>query len=117
MDKALLKIKLELAKRKVKEKFEAGKEKVKAGIEYVDEHREVVLPLVIGGLAVAKKAAATHATYKEEKDRRTRFWDPRTGRYTYSKRILKDREEQEVETRYRNGESYREILSDMGLTK
>lgn len=117
MDKTLLQFKIEATKRKAKSAIGKGMEISKAGLEYVSENKEVIIPVAMGGMAIAKKMANSHKVKAEEKDRLTRFYDCRNGRYTYTKRIPKGREEAEIERRYKSGESYRSILTDMGLAK
>lgn len=47
----------------------------------------------------------------------TRFWDPRTGTYSWSKRRLKPGEKRMLETRSRNGELKSDVLYQWGLLK
>lgn len=70
--------------------------------------------------AVASSASKGYRAYRlhEEKVARDRrFYDPRTGKYTTSRRNLKGWELDEIEERYNNGESYNSILRDLGLRK
>ena len=117
MDKTLLKFKFESAKRKAAEVAGKGIELAKAGIEYTKENKEIIIPIVIGGTTIAKKMAKEHSAKQEEKNRLTRYYDPRRGKYTHTKRIPTNREALEIERRYDAGESYRSILSDMGLAR
>lgn len=68
----------------------------------------------VAGLKTVRKLANNHY---EEVDRRRRFYDPRTGRYTYIRRDLTPAEDAYVTRRFKNGESYSEIFYDMGLIK
>lgn len=54
---------------------------------------------------------------KEEEWRNRRFYDRRTDRWCYAKKKLNRRQENIIEERYRDGETYREILDSMGLLK
>ena len=117
MDKTMMQFKIEAGKRKAKEAFGKAVELAKSGIEYAKENKEIVVPLVVAGATVSKKALNNRKQHDEEVDKLTRFYDNRMGRYTRVKRIPKSYEEAEIERRYRNGESYREILTDMGLAK
>lgn len=45
------------------------------------------------------------------------FYDPRRGHYVYTKRKLNGYELEELDRRYKSGESYSKILSDMRLLK
>ena len=73
--------------------------------------------MALGGSIVAGATKGVRmAKHHEEKVHRERdFYDPRTGRYTRAKRKPKNYELDEIEFRYRNGESYNEILREMNL--
>ena len=69
---------------------------------------------IVAGTTKVVKVAKHH----EEKVHRERdFYDPRCGRTTRCKRRPSNYELDEIEFRYRNGESYNEILREMGLRK
>lgn len=92
---------------------------VVAGKEFYQDHeKEIkqVAPYVIAAVAVGvKKQAAADKRRQAREERETRFYDPRTGIYSYAKRPLNPKEQMSVERRYRNGESYTEILYSMKL--
>lgn len=117
MDATMMKFKLEAAKRKAKDFGQECVNKAKAGVEWVQENKEVAIPLIVAGFGAVKTVAKAHAEHKEEYDRETRFYNPRNGSYAYAKRRPTKKESLEIERRYEEGESYRAILDDMRLLK
>lgn len=115
MDRTMVSFKVELAKRKIKNGVNKVVDKTKSAVEWGLEHKEIVIPVIVAVGGTAKKAAGAHKVHEEQKERLTRFYDPRKRTYTYTKRIPKNKELLELERRYENGESYREILTDMNL--
>ena len=55
MDKTLLQFKIEAAKRKAKSAIGKGVEISKAGLEYVSENKEVIIPVAMGVMAIARR--------------------------------------------------------------
>ena len=106
---------------KVKQAVDSAKETVKKAVvataDFCRDH-PVEASLVAGAVVKAVKVVNKVAVVgREERDKRRRFYDNRLGRYSRSRRDLTGREELEIERRYRGGESYREILDDLGLLK
>lgn len=116
-------LKMENVKMKAKEAWtktkEFGQDVYQAGKEFYQEHeKEIkqVAPYVAAALVLgAKKQAQNNKTQRLKEERETRFYDPRTGVYSYARRSLTAEEQMSVERRYRRGESYTEILYDMKL--
>lgn len=117
----LKKVQWELKKRELKEKAMTGVRKVG---DFMKENREtlvVVVPAAAVGIksltrgvnAIAKRSAVK----REIKDRQTRFYDHRLGKYWYTKRPLKANEQLEVSRRKAAGESYGDIFRSMRLLK
>lgn len=117
MDKTMKAFKREAFKRKVQEKATWCKDQAKRGVEYFSENPEKLIPVALAFAPVAKKAVGTYQVHAEKKDRLTRFYDPRTGDWTYTSRPLKAREIAELERRYTAGESKASILYSMGLAR
>ena len=85
-------------------------------IKYYEQHKTTfnkLGALLIGSGVYTKFILGNNRNTRDDRDRR--FWDARMGRYVYSRRVPTNYEMQEIEARYRNGESYREILMNMGL--
>ena len=102
--------------------------RVKLGIEKTKEKAKSVVDWCAKNPAAASAIAATAVTgfktihkavdkHNEDVERRRRIWDPREGRYVWLNRDITPREDIEIRRRYRDGESYGEILNDMGLRR
>ena len=73
----------------------------------------------LGGVAasIVSKGTKAYCTHAETVRRNRDFYDPRTGRHVYAKRNLKGWEEELIDERYNNGESYVSIFRDLNLMK
>ena len=108
------KMTLEDLKAKAKEKYEAGKEWAKKNKELL----VVFGPVAVGSLVEIAKIASRHSTVKEQKKLKENYiYDRSAGHYYETKRKLKNKEWLQVDERHTNGESYGEILDDMGLLR
>ena len=85
--------------------------------DWVLEHPMETIAIAGGVAGVTKKACGAYKTHAEDVRRRRDFYDPRTGRHSYVRRDLKGWEEELIDERYNNGESYVSILRDMNLMK
>ena len=83
----------------------------------MEDHPGESLAIFTSGAAVAGKAIQHHKKKMDVDDRQTRFYNPRTGCYSHSKRPLKPKELLEGEARFKKGEDWSEILRDMGLLR
>lgn len=73
---------------------------------------------VIGGIgSIGGSAYKFKRSHDEHVRLHRRFYDRRTDSYSWSKRDLTPREQDELERRYRNGERKKAILMEMGLLK
>lgn len=106
---------MEKAKRKAWEVKHDAEIKVKQAINYGTEHPEVAAVVVPVAIGAVKKAMKAYGIKTEEDNKRKRFWDPRRGRYAYSKRVLTRKEADYVEREFDKGRSYRDILSELGV--
>lgn len=109
--------KKEAKKREWKEKLEKVKQKANDGVAWVFNH-----PVESAGIATAvsvvlKKTLSYKQTKAEDRRRDVDFYDTRRGRHAISRRPLTRKEQIEVDRRFEAGESYIQILSDMGLLK
>ena len=111
----------EQIKRKAKEYYNKGKEKAKKAIGdlscWVENNQALAGLIVVGGGKLIHEAIKYHNSRQEKIHRDRDFYDPRRGTYTQTRRKVSNREALEIERRYQRGESYREILSDMGLVR
>ena len=99
------------------QKKERAKEKLRGLGRWIAEHPMETLAIAGGAAGVVKKTSNMYCAHREDVRRRRDFWDPRTGRHSIVKRDLKRWEEEEVDERYTNGESYVKIFRDMNLLK
>lgn len=91
--------------------------KVHNGVTWVADH-PVEAAAIAGSLAAGAKQGYKLAKIHEERVHRDcDFYDPRTGKYTRTKRRPKSWEMDEIEYRYGRGESYNSILRDLNLRK
>lgn len=77
----------------------------------------IAAPLVLKGLGKAYKLASKTKEQRYIDEQRYRFWDPRMGRFAYSRRKLTKQEEDYIERQYKAGRSYRDILGEMGVLR
>lgn len=117
MDKQVIDYKVLKAKLWVKEKTENAKMAAVKAVQFAKDNPMVTaaaLSAAASGFRMIRKGVIEH---NADVRKRRRFYDPRTGRYSWSKCDLDRYESAEVDRRYRAGESYAEILHDMGLSK
>lgn len=94
---------------------------IEEGQKFYKEHKsacDLIMVALFGTTAIrigSGKGLLNDLNNDPRNNRDCRFWDPRTGRYSYSRRPLDWRETEELDRRYRNGESYSSILHDMRL--
>lgn len=96
-------------------------ETAEKGIKYYEAHQSAINKIagLLVGAGIWRLGFGGRSSYdtrymtRDERDRR--FYDNRMGRYVYARRVPSNYEMQEIERRYRDGESYREILHSMGL--
>ena len=87
-------------------------------IAWCVENKELTLMLGSSLIGAVKYTAKVIRTKREDEDwRNRRFYDRRTDRWCYAKKHLNRKQENIIERRYRDGETYREILDSMGLLK
>lgn len=108
-------------KTKVADKARETKNKVENGLYGIAKfcmENPITATLMLGVTSSAiKHGAKAYRDHNEMIRRRRDFFDPRTGRHCFSKRDLDANEQNYVDARYENGDTYVKILSDMGLLK
>lgn len=109
-DKVKIKLKVEEAKRKVKEG-------AKTAVNWCVQNKELALGIAAGGVAGIKLLSKIHSSRQDERDHELKHWDPRAGEYARSRRKLTRHEKLELIERYQAGEDKYHILDDMGLLK
>jgi len=109
--------KREALKRKVKEKLDWCKDRVEAGVEYIEEHKELLIPIGVALAGGMKRVISSRAKAKEEEEFACKYYDPRTGKTEYARKKPSVKQRLEIERRYQEGESYLDILHDMRLLK
>lgn len=82
---------------------------------YVKEHPLEAATTVGTLFAGYKKLHSMRLDYVEEDRRHRDFYDPRTGKHVWARRKLTARELMRIDARYKAGDSYTQILADMGL--
>ena len=102
-------------------KAEARKRKIKEycrkAIGWIQEHPVEALGAATMALGVGKKTLGVHKVHTEERRRATEFYNPRTGMYATTKRPLTAKEKAYAEKRFKEGDSWTEIFSDMKVLK
>lgn len=78
---------------------------------------QIVLALLSAATGILKYALKVKKGKDEEEFRNRRFYDRRTDRWCYANRHLNKKQQNIIEERYLDGESYRSILDSMGLLK
>ena len=113
--------KREAFKRKVKETWNCAVKTVKKTgariILWACDNPAQAIGAVTGIGVIATKAAKIHSVNAEDRRRDTDFYDPRTGVHSIARRPLRPSEKVDVINRYKNGESYDEILYKKKLLK
>lgn len=84
---------------------------------WAKDHPMESLGIVTAGLGVTKKTLGIRKVKTEERRRETEFYNPRTGMYSKIKRPLTAKEKSYAEKRFRNGDSWNDIFSDMKILK
>lgn len=87
------------------------------GAKWANENKELAMFLAAVAVKLGKNGAKAYVAYSENVRKRRRFYDPRTGKYSYIRRDLTSYEQNVVDLRYANGETYWMIFYDMGLLK
>lgn len=93
---------------------------VEKGTEFVRDNGPVIASVAagVGGVVAGLNRLARHREVREtERIKECRIYDPRTGRYSYTKRPIKSSDWVKIRERYKKGEDYESILHDMRLTK
>ena len=100
-----------------KNEWEKAKAAAKNAVNWTFEHPMEAVALVGAAAGLTNKVGKIYCTRKEVVRRKRDFYDTRTGRHVYAKRNLKPWEEELVDERFKNGESYVSIFRDMNLMK
>lgn len=93
---------------------------ISKGTEFVRDNGPVVASVAagVGGVVAGLNRLARHRDAREsEKIKECRLYDPRTGRYSYTKKPIKSSDWVVIRDRYKKGEDYETILSEMRLTR
>ena len=94
-------------------------EKAKAGVRYAWnwtlEHPVEAVAFAGVGLKLTDKVSKMYCAHKEDVRRERNFYDTRTGKNTKANRRPTHKQAREIDERFKRGESYISILSDMGL--
>lgn len=110
----------ETLKRKAWEVKHDAEIKVNQAIDWGMRNKEFCIlaaPVVFKGVDKIYRLLRQTKEERLVKEQRNRFWDPRTGRFAYSKRNLSRSEEDYIERQYKAGRSYRDILGEMGVLR
>lgn len=112
-------IKIETAKRKFKEATDKAKQKAGEVYCWAKEHPAEAASLGASAAIIAKKTIGYRAVKKEEYRRKTEFFDPRTGKYAFSRKPLTTKQQLEAERRYKENRNttWTQVLYEMGLSK
>ena len=78
---------------------------------------EILLVLLSALTGLTKHISKVKSAKAEEEYRNRRFYDRRTDRWCYANKHLTRKQQNLIEERYLDGESYRSILDSMGLLK
>lgn len=112
-----LKLSLETIKEKALDIWDRFTDKVAAFVEWCLQNKEAAFTLLTTVVALMKLVIKAINNRKEDEWRSRRFYDRRTDRWCYAKKKPTKKQESMIEERYRDGESYREILDSMNLLK
>lgn len=85
--------------------------------EWIHDNPVAAVTIATAAASCANKGYKAYKLYDENKRRNRMFYDPRAHRWSEAKRNLRWYENDEVDARYNNGESYHKILGDMRLLK
>lgn len=81
------------------------------------KNKELAIFLLSALVTIVKHTTKIVKMRKEDEWRNRRFYDRRTDRWCYARKHLSRRQQNIIEERYRDGETYRSILDSMGLLK
>ena len=109
--------KAEARKRKLMGVVEKAKQAGIRGVNWCLDHPIEALGGITAVAGVSKKALSVNKVKTEERSRETEFYNPRTGMYSKTRRPLTSKEKAYAEMRFKNGDSWTEIFSDMKLLK
>lgn len=109
--------KKEAQKRKWKEKLDKVKQKANDLVKWGIEHPIESMAIIGAVTSLGNKAFKYRQTRAEDTRRLVDFYDTRLGRHVLSRRPLTRHEQIEVDRRFNDGESYTQILADLGLLK
>ena len=80
-------------------------------------NRPEVVVAILGAIGMIFKSCTKWVTTRKLSNLHNDMYDRRAGHYVSVKRKLTGRELEELDRRYKSGESYSKILSDMRLLK
>lgn len=86
-------------------------------VAWVYRNWDLALILIAATVGIIREALKYRRVKMEDEFRNRRFYDRKTDRWCYANRHLTKRQEDIIETRHLDGETYRSILDDMGLLK
>jgi hypothetical protein len=112
-----LKLNLETIKEKALDIWDGFTTKLAQFVKWCSENKEMAFTLLTTVVALMKLLIKAKNNRKEDEWRSRRFYDRRTDRWCYAKKKPTKKQESMIEERYRDGESYREILDSMNLLK
>lgn len=78
-------------------------------------NKELAIVLISGIFGLIKEGLKAYTRHKDDEWRSRRFYDRRVDRWHYAKRKPTKKQERIIEERYRDGETYRDILDSMNL--
>lgn len=99
-------------------------EKGQQVVQYVEEHKEVIIiatPIILGGIGIAKKLAGgvtkMGALHAERDLKDFRVYDRRLGAYLRLRKPLNNGDWKKITPRMKNGERLVDILQSMDMLK
>ena len=112
-----MKEKWEEFKRKAADLWDRFQDKLAKALVWCIQNWQVTLTLLSASCGILKHILKIRKGKQEEEYKNRRFYDRRTDRWCYAKRHLNKKQQNIIEERYLDGESYRAILDSMGLLK
>lgn len=109
--------KKEAAKRKVKKVVDDAKKTAKNVGRWCVNHPGEAITIGLAAGTTINRGLKWHQTAMENYRRKVDYYDPRTGHHAIAKHPLSPKQQAQIERRYRNGETYTEVLYDMRLLK
>lgn len=110
----LKELKLKIA---IKQRIEKAKATGKKAVDWCIENPMAALAILGAGTSIVTKTTRAYNTHAENVRRRRDFYDTRTGKHVIAKRDLDIWESDEVDERFRNGESYAKIFREMNIPR